>query len=101
MSKVYELEVKYLKKPIPVYAKLAYAELEFWAPRLTSEVWEAISAARNVIEDVKYKERNQLMSLEDRTTGVEGNATDGYYFYVVSANRARKVLEVRYKPHIK
>ncbi len=101
MLKVYKLEVKYLKKPIPVYAKLAYAELEFWAPRLTSEVWVAISAARNIIEDVKYKERNQLMSLEDRTTGVEGNATDGYYFYVVSANRARKVLEVRYTPYLK
>lgn len=101
MCKVYELEVKYLKKPIPAYAKLAYAELEFWAPRLTSNVWEAISAVRNIIEDVEYKERNQSMSLRHRTTGVEGNAMDGYYFYVISANRARNVLEVRYKPRIK
>lgn len=101
MCKVYKLEVVYLKQPIPDYAKLAKSQVESWCPKFTSCVEEAIRTARNVVEDIRYTERNRVMSLVDRTTEIKGCDEDGYFFRVLSANIARQVLEVRYKRHIK
>lgn len=101
MCKVYELEVVYLKEPRPDYAKFAKSQVESWCPKFTSRVEEAIRTAKNVVEDIEYKERNRTMSLADRTTEIQGCDEDGYFFRVLSANIARQVLEVRYKRHYK
>lgn len=101
MCKVYELEVIYLKEPVPDYAKFAKSQVESWCPKFTSCVEEAIRTARNVVEDLEYYERKCLRSLKDRTTEIYGCDADGFAFKVLSANAARQVLEVRYKRHIK
>lgn len=101
MCKVYELEVVYLKKPVPNYAKFVKSQVETWCPKFTSCVEEAIRTAKNVVEDIKYSERNRTMSLADRTTKIFGCDEDGYCFKVLSANIELKVVEVRYKRHIK
>lgn len=101
MCKVYELEVVYLKEPRPDYAKLAKSQVESWCPKFTSCVDEAIRTARNVVEDIRYRERNRTMSLADRTTEIQGSEEYGYYFRVLSANAARQVLEIRYNRRLK
>ncbi len=101
MCKVYELEVIYLKQPRADYAKLAKSQVETWCPKFTSCVEEAIRTAKNVVEDIRYRERNRPMSLKDRTSEIYGCDEDDYAFRLYSANGARTVLEVKYKRHIK
>lgn len=101
MKKVYELEVEYLKYPIPDYAKLAKSLVETSCPKFTSDVELAIRTARNIVEDIQYRQRNRIMSLADRTTEIYGCDTDGYFFKVLSSNLARKVMKIKYKRHIK
>lgn len=101
IMEIYELEVIYLREPAPNYAKLAKSQVETWCPKLTYRVDEAIRTAKNIVEDVKYRERSRVMSLEGRTTSIRGCDVDGYFFEVHSPNIARRVLKVRYKRHIK